>query len=61
MQRRHRGLKYDKFRTKRCMDTREILRLRSEPEKLSVLAANISIVTSAARVSSRSKILKISR
>jgi hypothetical protein len=37
-----------------------VLRLRSEPEKLSVLAASTSTVTSAARLSSRSRILRIS-
>ena len=52
---------YNNFRTKknRFQDW-ESLRLRSEPEKLSVLAASVSTVTSSARLSSRSKILKIS-
>ena len=55
-----RSEKYNKFRTKEnCYRDWEILRFRSEPEKLSVLAASVSILTSAARLSSRSKILKI--
>ena len=57
-----RSKKYNKFRTKKNLyQDWKILRLRSEPEKLSVLAASVSILTSAARLSSRSKIFKISR
>lgn len=56
-----RSEKSNRFRTKmNFYRDRGILRLRSEPEKLSVFAASASIETSAARFSSRNKILKIS-
>ena len=60
MQQIHKDLKVQQIQDKKSVEIRRLLRLRSEPEKLSVFAASVSILTSGARLSSRSKILKIS-